>query len=647
MITHAQLPTTSMEALASKYRKDNSIIFQLKSDDLANLISHADDLYYNTKKQLMTDTAYDEAREQLRELAPDHPTLKKVRAPVKTEKKVVKLSYWMASLEKIKGESAVAGWITKHPGFVVIMEKLDGASGLLEKKNSKLSLFKNGDDTGSAEDISHLIPHLKIPKLDDIDEIAVRLEIIISKDNYDKFGIDPEIKNPRSISTGLINAKHPDPSLLPYLSIVAYEQIYPTTLIVDGLKNMKELGFDVVRSFKTKKNLTFSRFQQMLQTWREESNFAMDGLVLFHNVEYKIEWGKQYPSHAVAFKDPSQMEKKEVSVVDVQWRISKDGYLKPRVFYDPVRLNGDLCVKANAHNAKYVKDNGIGPGARILVMKSGDVIPYVCKVVSPSPNGPQFPPNYEWVIPINKNREINEIRAIGDQGRDEQLISLLVHFSTKMEIEGLKRGKVKRLVEGKAVTKLEDLWHLKKTTLAKLPGWKEKSIDNLLNSLTIMREKRDLARLMGATNLFGRGLSEKSLKLIVDNGIDASLTVEQLLEIKRIGEVKAKDFAKGLPKFLLFIKSIGLSLDDFKVNDYDVAEDSPLKDQVIVFTGVRPKPDARVKIEQLGGRITSAISGNTTIVVANLKRAGQKLEKAKNSGVIILSEEEFTEKYLK
>lgn len=652
---------STIEKLIDRYRNDHNIIYQLSVKKLEKLYTHAKDLYYDGEESFMTDQEFDIIEAQLKELDPDNTLLKQVGAPTKNKDNTVNLPYWMGSLNKITDEKAVDKWINQNQGNVVIMEKLDGASILLRKNGDtdKIEMFGRGDD-GVGQELSDIVPYLPIPNLDKIEgEFAVRCEILISNENYDKFGIvSVEEKNPRPVSTGLINAKHPDKKLLQYLSLVAYEQVYPLITINKGLKNLKRLGFEVVRNKRVSNDITCSFLQETLLNWRKESNYCMDGLVIFHDVPYERVWGQKYPKYATAFKDPDQMEKKEVVVIKVTWKCSKDSYLKPTIFYEPIRLNGHECNKATAHNARFVETNGIGPGAKIVVIKAGDVIPNVARVIAPSPNGPQMPEcEYTWVT-IGEGVDIEFA-----SGSKEQLISILVHFSTKMDIEGLKEGKIRKLVDSGLVSSIEDLWKLNKKKLSKLnEGWGEQSTINLLSSLKTTKEKRNLSKLMAATNLFGRGLSDKSLELIVNNcpgdtlwadTDESALSVDTLLEIKGIGIRKATDFITGFPKFIEFLANIGLSISDFKEydnneQDRDYGDNKNLTGHTIVFTGVRPKDDMKEKIKQLGGKITGSVSNNTTIVVADLSkgRAGQNLNKARELGVIILSLEEFENQYL-
>ena len=104
------------------------------------------------------------------------------------------------------------------------------------------------------------------------------------------------------------------------------------------------------------------------------------------------------PEHAFAFKMVISDQVAEAKVVDVEWNISKTGYLKPRVEIEPIRLGGVTIKHATGFNGNFIESNKIGIGAIIEIIRSGDVIPYIKSVITPAETAkmPNIP--YKWNI---------------------------------------------------------------------------------------------------------------------------------------------------------------------------------------------------------------------------------------------------------
>ena len=640
----------SLNALKKRFDANHSIITTLEEEELVSLLEYASSVYYNSDTVFMTDEEFDEGIERLRTINSLHPLLEKVGSSPASSTEAIKLPYWLGSLSKVKDEKNVEKWLSSHEGSIILMPKLDGASVLLEFKNGKYSLYSRGRD-GVGQNLNSIVPYLNLPQLDS--DIALRVEIIIAKENYDLFNVGD--KDPRPISTGLINAKTPDIKLLKKLSFVVYEQIFPNVIMSKGLLRLKKLGFNVVKYEKYSSGISFKSLQEKLALWREESSFRMDGLVLFHNIPYERVWGQKYPSYAIAFKDPDSMAQKVVRVIEVKWRCSKDGYFKPTVYYQPIELGGVICKKATAHNAKFVSDNNIGPGALIIVQRSGDVIPYILAIKNPAPDGPQMPDiAYEWTS-IGQGVDIKVLDDGSVMGQ-EQRINHFIHFSTVMDIEGLKEGKIRKLIEEDIISDISDLWTIKSKDLEGIDGFGPRAISNIMNALKEMQEKRSLPHLMAATNIFGRGLSVKTLKLIV-NGLGQylksekrarKLTEEDLVAIEGIGPTKATAFIRGLEDFLSFISKIGNKLSDYWHEEEEISIESPqkFKDQIIVFTGFRNASWTEI-VEKNGGKVNNSISSKTTLVVAkDINKSQNSLTKARELGITIISSNDFEKDYL-
>ena len=221
-----------MESIINKISIDPySVSKKISNQQLAKVIEYANDKYYNSDDEIITDEIYDILREQLIKRDPKNTILKKIGAPILVNK--VKLPFWMGSMDKIKPDTNVLSrWIQKYKKPYNISDKLDGTSGMFHffKKDRKWKtrLYTRGNGT-YGQDISHLIPYL-FPNikqnLPDEQELCVRGEIIMSKKNFKKY----DMKNSRSLTNGIVNSKkNINVSIIKDVDFVVFDLVEPRT----------------------------------------------------------------------------------------------------------------------------------------------------------------------------------------------------------------------------------------------------------------------------------------------------------------------------------------------------------------------------------------------------------------------------------
>ena len=289
-------------------------------------------------------------------------------------KEKVKLPYFLGSMDKIKPDTKVLNnWLKKYKNQFVISAKLDGMSALYLNEDGVDKMFTRGCGNYGF-DISHLIPYVKVPK---INEKVVRGELIISKKNFKKFS--KEYSNERSFAAAMVNGKNLEKNKVKFLDFVAYEVIKPEMKPSNQYKFLKMQKFITVINLKIK-NVNQDILSEYLTKWREKYDYIIDGVICVHDKIYPRK-AKGNPSHAFAFKKVLTDQIVESKVIDVVWSKTQYGYVKPKIKMQPVKIGGVKIQYATAHNAKYIKDNKIGIGSVIQVVRSGDVIPKVHKVV--------------------------------------------------------------------------------------------------------------------------------------------------------------------------------------------------------------------------------------------------------------------------
>ena len=191
----------------------------------------------------------------------------------------------------------------------------------------------------------------------------------------------------------------------------------------------------------------------------------------------------------------------ESKVVDVIWSPSKDGYLKPKVQIQPVKLGGAVIQYATLHNAEFVIKNKIGLGAVVQILRSGDVIPKVEKVVKPAKTIKMPASNYKY-----KWNSTKKDLVLVDAG-DNDIVKLKVmdDFFNKMDVVGLGRGNIQRIMNAGYKT-IPKILTMTIQDFMKVEGFKEKMATKIHNSIQHRLDNVTLPALMGASNIFGRGL---------------------------------------------------------------------------------------------------------------------------------------------
>lgn len=620
---------------------------------LERLLRHLSNVYYNTGKSAVPDNVFDILKSVLEEKDQNNSFLSEVGAPISKTK--VKLPYFMASLDKIKPDTGTLDkWTAKYSGPYVLSDKLDGVSGLFVKKDGKVKLYTRGDGE-NGQNITHLIPYVFDSKFDKDslpDDFAVRGELIISKENFTE--IQDKMANARNAVAGLVNSKKYSQEVADITDFVAYSVVNPRMKFQQQMKTLKKYKFKTVFN-ATKKKLTNDDLSKLLVKRRKEGEYEIDGIVVGDSSEIHDHQDKN-PDYAFAFKAVMTDQVAEAIVVDVLWEASKHGYLKPRVQIEPVNLVGVTITYATAFNAKFVVDNKLGPGAKIKLVRSGDVIPYIKEVIEPAVK-PKMPNvAYTWT---DTKVDILVEDMEGDK-KNVIVMKQMRNFFEKLGVKHISEGILTKMVNGgfdsleKVLTGLTK----KPDKLAEIDGIGMTLIDKIKDGLDKALEKLTLDILMASSTVFGRGLGKRKLKLVVDKYpdiMDVKWTqkdmIFNLIEIDGFDTITAAQFAVKFPEFLKFYNKIGKIINLTNVTKKPKKKavkssiktgNNPFLNAVVVFTGFRDK-EAEAKIEDIGGRVATSVSGKTTLLVYKAGDTSSKLTKAEELGIKTVTKEEFQE----
>jgi DNA ligase (NAD+) len=639
---------------------------------------------YREGNPLVSDEIYDYLFDALKERNPSSSFLKEIGAPVVDEKTKAVLPYKMFSLDKIKNEEGpLRLWRSKFPGDIIVSDKLDGNSCLLYVKDKKISIFTRGSGE-IGQDISYLVPYISIFKhdkfkefvLENYNEFAIRGELILSKDDWKNIKTKyPELSNDRNTVAGTLNAKSPNYDILKKIRFVAYEWITAKTLDGDKLEElgsfkpseyfefMHKLGLEVAEHKIIKsKDVSLESLSNFLEERRNIGKYVIDGIVVIQNeVHERDETGN--PKYSFAFKSLATQEQAEVTVIDIEWNISKDGLLKPLVLFPPIELDGVIMRKATGKNAKFIEDNVIGIGAKIVITRAGGVIPDILKVTKIADSGkPGFPNDVNFVWNDNHVEIMVNAEDADDEILDAWDLKRLVYFFVTLETDGVSEGVISRLFEA-GFDSVKKIINIKVEDLLEIEGFKQRSSQKVVSAIGDALAKASTLRIMKASNMFEGGIGEKKLKLIADvypDILDKKKRfvpkLEKLLEIPGIAEITAVNFLDCLPNFwsfveenglLDYIKEVGMSKAEAKVlvSEAEASKHKEFLNKTFVFSGFRNKA-WEASIEAAGGKVSSSVSKNTNIVIVKDKSDdSSKIVKARELGIPIYSIDEVSSRF--
>jgi NAD-dependent DNA ligase len=400
--------------------------------------------------------------------------------------------------------------------------------------------------------------------------------------------------------------------------------------------------------------------------WRTEYEYEIDGVIVTDDKVHKRI--NKNPEHAFAFKMVISDQVAETHVLDVIWTASKDGYLKPRVRIDPVRIGGVTIEYATGFNGQFIESNKIGVGAVIQLVRSGDVIPYIKSVTTPASIAKMPSVPYSW------NSTHVDVLLTNKDDDPVVLEKQITAFFTTLEVVGLSTGNVRRLIQS-GYNNVPKIVHMTLGDFQKVEGFQEKLSQKVHTSIHEKIRSSSLARLLAACGCLGRGLGERKLKPILESYPTIFTSTEtpseklrMLMGINGIGKENAKSFIEHMAKCTTFLNACGLgdrlsTVDNGSSSTSSSEKESnskmpkqkqnqnqnsehPLFNKKIVFTGFREK-ELMKKMED-GYKVSfgSSVSKNIfMLVVKELTTKNAKVEQARKLEIPIMNFRDFREKY--
>lgn len=673
-----------------------------RSRELSALLTEYQKAYYVTGRPLVSDLEYDRLFDELLLLEKEHPEVRtpdsptqRVGSDLSSDFPEVEHTIPVLSLDKAYSDSEILSWIDKtmkNTGenlSFVLEEKLDGFSivlyygkGILTRAVTRGNGFVGNDVTANVKTI-HSVPL----RLNEEVDIAVRGEVFLRKAEFEKINatLAEPYANPRNLAAGTIRRNRSSETAQVPLSVYVYEGFWtvPENLTdhIQILSRLRSLGFPVdphISYFcRTEEEARMRLEQAGLEgsagsftdipkaiedrtATRADLPYEIDGLVVKVNelsVREDLGYTGHHPRWAIAYKFEAPQAQTQVLDIDVQ--VGRTGRITPMARIRETRLSGSTIRNITLHNQDYVDALELAIGDTVSISKRGDVIPAVESVIEKNEQG-----NTTWRMPdccpvcgaqlVRRGAH----HFCPDYDCPAQAKGRLAFFCAKgqMDMEGLGPRTVEVLYDNGFVRSVGDLYSFDFNRLGALDGFggeDGKKIEGIKTALrrSLKTPFRSVLVSLGISE-FGR----KAVDLVCDAGYDS---MDKLLEIADKGDTDSLSQIKGIgPKTANLIidglksettrrlidelRKAGLRMEDEK-------DDGPALEQIFSgqswcvtgsFVNFNPRSKAMDEIKKRGGTEVSGVSGKTTCLLAG-SGAGSKLEKARELGVRIVTEQEF------
>jgi DNA ligase (NAD+) len=590
---------------------------------------------------------------------------------------------------KLADETAIA--LTAEP-------KIDGLSCSIRYENRQLVRALTRGDGQIGEDVTanvrtiHDIPDTLPDDAPDLFE--VRGEVYMAKDDFaalnarllaeaEAAGKDArQFANPRNAAAGSLRQKDAAVTASRPLRFFAWGWGETGALPGDTqsavIAAIRAWGFPIAEAFRPAGTLddalaTYAR----IEVERADLPFDIDGVV--YKVD-RLDWQQRLgfvgraPRWGLAHKFPAQQAQTTLERIDIQ--VGRTGKLTPVARLSPVTVGGVVVTNATLHNADEIARLGVWPGDRVVLQRAGDVIPQIVDNLSRDESRGSWPfPTHCPICNSEAVREEDEIdvRCTGGLICPAQRLERLKHFVSRgaLDIEGLGEKTLVEFIALGWITEPADIFRLgqHRDDLLGREGWKEKSVDNLLEAIEAKRAPDPVRLLFGlgirhigvvtTRDLLRRYGTLPEVRTLADTiiALRDSLTPALAEDAQKFRNRVDKAVAEHIGVENVGA-AVGNALADFFHEPHNRAvwddllgevapppfaaptRTSPVTGKTVVFTGTletMSRDEAKAQAEALGARVAGSVSAKTDLVIAG-PGAGSKLKKASDLGIEVIDE---------
>ena len=621
---------------------------------------------------------------QFPHLVRDDSPSRQVGAPVAAGFGKVTHSRPMLSLDNVFSDDEARDFVGRVRRFLGLADdepvallaeaKIDGLSASLRYEDRKLVTGATRGDGAVGENVTANVRHVVgLPQVlpscaPDVAE--VRGEVYMLKSEFVALNArqaaagDKQFANPRNAAAGSLRQLDANITATRRLGFIVHGwgdmSSVPGTSQSAVMAAIGEWGFDIGSLRQSCADIDAAlAFTRSIEARRADLPFDIDGVV--YKVE-RLDWQARLgqvsrsPRWATAHKFAAEQAETTLLAIDIQ--VGRTGALTPVARLAPVTVGGVVVTNATLHNADEIARLDVRVGDRVRVQRAGDVIPQILGVVAGAGDrsAPFVFPDTCPVCDSHAVREAGEVvtRCTGGLTCAAQRSERLRHFVSRLafDIEGLGSERIEQFAAARLIATPADIFRLTRETLLALPGFKEKSADNLIAAIAARRSvgldrflyalgirhvgettARDLARALGSA----AAVRDVAIAAATDSEARGRLT-----DIGGIGPVVAAaliDFF-GEPHNLATFADL---LNFVTPEPLAAARQTALTGQTVVFTGsltALTRDEARAQAEALGAKVAGSVSARTNLVVAGAD-AGSKRAKAEALGVEVIDEAQW------
>ena len=629
--------------------------------------------YYVLDDPLTTDEVYDKLYHEVVEYEEKNPDKILKNSPSQRVGDIISEGFTkenhlsrMWSLEDIFDSEGLEKWLTKtyklDKNISFYCEpKFDGASlNLIYEDGILVKGITRGDGT-TGELITQNVKTIKsIPlSIEHKERIEIRGEVVIFKDEFEKINAarlennEAVFANPRNAAAGSLRQLDSSVTASRNLVFLPYgvgENKLEHKLLHQKMDYIYSLGFRKPPKRAVCKNMQEieSIYKQMLHD-RDSYPMMLDGMVIkVDEIASQIDMGHtvKVPRFAVAYKFPAV--EKITTVKDIVLQVGRTGAVTPVAIVEPTDIDGVVVERATLHNFDEIDRKDIRLNDKVIILRSGDVIPKIVKVLTHERDGSEVEVTRPTVCPVCGSELLDEGVLLKCQNLEceARVVNSIIYFASKpcLNIDGLGIKIVEALFSSGLIKSVVDLFDLTLDKLLALEGFKEKRSQNLLDSLQ-KAKGRDYWRFINSLGI--EHIGEVASKTLADNFGSGfvNATKEEIIACDGIGEEMAEsllEFVRVNGKTIAKLQEILQPLEPIKKEE---AKENPFKGKTAVLTGTMSESRGAIKemLENLGAKVSASVSKKTDFLIYG-EDAGSKYDKAVSLGVECLTEKEMREK---
>jgi len=660
-------------------------------DGIRNVIRFHEHRYYVMNDPLISDFEFDKIYEALKKIEKINPSLitndsptQRVGPGITKQFNTVPHLVPMLSLENSYNAEDLLDWDRKARELsglenitYCVEPKFDGASISLIYENDLYTRGATRGDGVEGEDITLNLKQIRSIPLSaafstyGIEQIEIRGEVLMNKDNFKKFNEQlaeqnlPPLANPRNAASGSLRMKDATSvgkrNLEAFIYHIAYIQYNEKNTRIlshsESLELLWKLGF---KSPVAEKKICVGiesviEFCAEYEKKRDTLPYEIDGLVIKVNeltLQDKLGMTTHHPRWAIAYKFKARQSTS--TLLQVEFQVGRTGSITPVAKIQPVPIGGVTVASISLHNEDFIGEKNIRIGDTLLIERAGDVIPYIVKSFPELRKGHEQEIKFPTECPACKTKLIKtEEEAVWrcpNYHCPAQVVERMIHFTSKdaMDIRGLGEANIRKFYELGWLKDIPSIYQLPFDSLKKMEGFGAKSVENLKEAIQ-KSTSQPLHRLINSLGIRYVGeTTAKALAQKVNHLLDLQkMSREELQEIEDVGVKVAESIYlffsdKENIEMLNKLESIGLQLQSSKKQP----STGTLNGKSFLFTGSLLKlkrTEAEELVEENGGKILSGVSSKLDYLIVG-EDAGSKLEKAKKiASIHILSEDEFLE----